>query len=433
MPDVRNWGVANDKGTVHHCDRAMEWRSEESEITSRPPQNPQAAMFRQGTQELPSLSVRLLRDDSNFCIFPMSGRETPMRFRLLISAIASIGMLSTGPLGANATSHLVGAESESQGVAALEFTRLAGASRYDTAVEVSRTLHPDPVTPGGIVVLASGMNFPDALSAGPLAALHDAPVLLLPSSGSLPASVIAELRRLSPKSGYLLGGTGAVSAQVEAQVARFVPDVVRVAGVNRYETSSMAALLTAHYFDETGDPMDPIFSEYTYLANGNGYADALAGGAAASLHEIPAPMLLTTPTRLPQETVDWFGLIGGRKLRILGGTGAISAPVAASLASLAMSTTRLAGADRFSTAAAISRDSFPTTTSTVFLVNGLNYPDALAVAPSARIINGPVLLTRPECVPAATLAEISRLGATHIIAVGGPGAVSEASLHLRAC
>ena len=88
---------------------------------------------------------------------------------------------------------------------------------------------------------------------------------------------------------------------------------------------------------------------------------------------------------------------------------------------------RLAGADRFGTAAAIARATF-TQSDTVLLASGLerNLPDALAGNYLAGLQNAPILLTTPGSMPAVTRQAIAALGAKRVIILGGPSAVSEA-------
>ncbi len=87
---------------------------------------------------------------------------------------------------------------------------------------------------------------------------------------------------------------------------------------------------------------------------------------------------------------------------------------------------RLAGADRYATAAAISRSQFGGGASTVFIATGAGFPDALAGAPAAAKARGPVLLTQRGALPAATATELARLKPSKIVVLGGGGAVSDA-------
>lgn len=86
---------------------------------------------------------------------------------------------------------------------------------------------------------------------------------------------------------------------------------------------------------------------------------------------------------------------------------------------------RHAGPDRYATAIKISQATFPTgTVETAVLASGEAFPDALAASGLAGVYGSPVLLTRPTALPSGLLPELKRLGATKVVIVGGPGAVS---------
>ncbi|HDL49925.1 MAG TPA: cell wall-binding repeat-containing protein [Actinobacteria bacterium] len=88
------------------------------------------------------------------------------------------------------------------------------------------------------------------------------------------------------------------------------------------------------------------------------------------------------------------------------------------------STTRLAGADRYGTAVAISQDAFPSGASTVFVANGSGFPDALAGGVAAANANGPILLVQTDSIPSVTATELTRLSPTEITILGGTATVS---------
>lgn len=98
--------------------------------------------------------------------------------------------------------------------ARLRTSRLAGADRYATAVEISERAFPESAP---VVYVARADAFADALAGG---SLTDGPVLLVPSCGTVPAVVRAEIRRLAPSEIIALGGTGAVCDAVLAQVSQ---------------------------------------------------------------------------------------------------------------------------------------------------------------------------------------------------------------------
>lgn len=85
--------------------------------------------------------------------------------------------------------------------------------------------------------------------------------------------------------------------------------------------------------------------------------------------------------------------------------------------------TRVAGQNRYDTAIALSKSTF-THADTVVLATGEGFADALAASSLAGVYGSPVLLTPKVALPDGLLAELSRLGATRVVLVGGTGAVS---------
>jgi putative cell wall-binding protein len=91
------------------------------------------------------------------------------------------------------------------------------------------------------------------------------------------------------------------------------------------------------------------------------------------------------------------------------------------------SAARIAGDDRFSTAAAVSKSAYPSAgVQVVYVTTGLDFPDALSAAPAAAAQGGPILLVRPDSMPEATKIEIRRLAPKKIVVVGGEAAVNSA-------
>lgn len=86
---------------------------------------------------------------------------------------------------------------------------------------------------------------------------------------------------------------------------------------------------------------------------------------------------------------------------------------------------RVAGPDRFATAAQISQRAFEPGVAAAYVVTGLDFPDALAAAPAAAAAGAPLLLVTASEVPAPTAQELSRLQPGRIVVVGNPKAVSE--------
>ncbi|WP_114905564.1 cell wall-binding repeat-containing protein [Ornithinimicrobium murale] len=91
---------------------------------------------------------------------------------------------------------------------------------------------------------------------------------------------------------------------------------------------------------------------------------------------------------------------------------------------LAFSVERLAGADRYETAAAVSREFFAPGVPVAVVATGLNFPDGLAAGPAADELGGPVLFVTRDSIPAATRAELVRLRPQEIVVVGGLDVIS---------
>lgn len=191
-------------------------------------------------------------------------------------------------------------------------------------------------------------------------------------------------------------------------------DLTRLAGPDRFTTS--AAISAASF-----DPGAPV----AYVANGLTFPDALSGAPVAAL--TGGPILLSQPTAIPAAALTELKRLQPQRIVILGGPASISATVAAQLDELTSgSVTRLSGPDRYTTSAAISAATYAPGVPVAFVANGLDFPDALSGAPVAGAGGGPVLLSQPNALPTAILAELERLQPQHIIVLGGPASVSAA-------
>lgn len=324
--------------------------------------------------------------------------------RRLLPALALLGVLA--PL-------LVSVASPA--AAGPDVRRIAGVDRYATAVAVARESHSDSAT---VAIVTTGGTFPDALAGGPAAAKLGGPVLLT-ARDTVPAVVLDELRRLRPQRVLVLGGTGAVSDAAVVQIQREGLVVERLAGAGRYET---AALVSQAAF-APGAPT-------VYVATGADYPDALAGAAAASA--AGAPVLLVGRDDLPKATAAELGRLQPQRLVVLGGPGAVSARVEQQLAAYAPTVTRIAGADRYATAAAIARAT-PGRPDAIFLATGQGFADALAGGPAAAAANAPVLLVPPTCIPGPVHVEMQRHDYPPVTLLGGAAALGPDVAELRPC
>lgn len=295
--------------------------------------------------------------------------------------------------------------------AAPAVARLAGADRYGTAAAISAATYPGGATRAFV---ATGENFPDALAGGAAGGYLGAPVLLVTRNG-IPQVTRNELARLRPGQIIVLGGTGTVSEAVHTGLVPYSTSgqVARLGGVDRYAT---AALVSKTWY-APGPPS-------VFLAVGSGFADALSGAPAAALRS--SPLLLVQPNAIPAVTQAELRRLAPQRIFVLGGTGVISAVVAAQLdAYTAGPVTRLAGSDRYATAAAVAR-AFWTKAAATYVATGVSFADALAGGAAAGRAKVPMLLVTSSGVPLTIGQELLRLQPYRVNVLGGTGVVSSA-------
>lgn len=178
-------------------------------------------------------------------------------------------------------------------------TRLGGKDRYETSLKVANALQNV-----NSVFIASGENFPDAISAASIASIKNSPIILT-SRLSLPAEIQKYANSSSITKKYVIGGTGAVSDAVLNKLS----GAERVYGQNRYETNVAVINKFQNEYDFTD----------VFAASGKSYPDALTGSAAAS--KIKAPAFIIDDNSTPfvkdymitiKDKISTLTAIGGR-------------------------------------------------------------------------------------------------------------------------
>lgn len=299
-----------------------------------------------------------------------------------------------------------------------DVARISGSNRFTTAIEISKAAFPDPIVSTPVVLVASGLNFPDALSAGPVAAALGGP-LLLTSPTSLSADVIAEINRLNPDKIYVVGGPGAVSNAVYAALTPLAGEIERISGPDRYATSRA---VTALGFG-TADTV--------YVATGAGFADALAAGAAAGTKPGPVILVPGTDASADAATLQLITSLGPTSIEVVGSSSVISEGMLTSLSTVAPAVRR-AGPDRIATAVAVNAAAF-TSSEFVYLTNAFSFPDALAGSVLATLEPGPMFTVRSNCLSSAVRDAITTLGASEVRLLGGPSVLTVQVAALRTC
>ncbi|USQ80673.1 S8 family serine peptidase [Ornithinimicrobium faecis] len=298
----------------------------------------------------------------------------------------------------------------------VEIERVAGENRYETAALIAGE-YPDGVN---TVYIMTGQTFADALTGAAPASEgripgtvnmftadgSPAPALLV-KADQVPSATRAALEAIDPDHLVILGGEEAISADVEDELATW-GEVDRVAGQDRYET---ATLLSQMY---------PTGLDRVYVASGedDSFADSLAGSALAG-HE-GVPVLLTQSDHVPATLAQALDRLDAGEVVVLGGPLAVTDEVMDQLGA----ERRLAGEDRYDTAAVISAQ-HPAEAQGTFVATGELWPDALTGSALAAHRGVPVNLTKSAHLPNVTADELERLTPGSVTVLGGPIAVAE--------
>lgn len=236
--------------------------------------------------------------------------------------------------------------------------RIQGVHRYETAASIAASAF----TKSDRAVLVSGSNFADALSAGNLA--DHAPIFLFEKTDMMQRA-INTMRSLDVKEVVIIGGEKSVPKSAEEKLKEKNFKVIRIAGRNRYETSTkLAKQLKAKNKDNV------------VLANGEKFADALS--AAPYAVQKKQTLVLTDGKTLPKDikAQDVKTIIGGEKSVNIKGLNKAQ---------------RISGKDRYETSLEVLKHM--NKTQSAVIADGRDYPDALAATPYAVKKNTGILLS----------------------------------------
>ncbi|WP_349305143.1 cell wall-binding repeat-containing protein [Agrococcus sp. Marseille-Q4369] len=233
--------------------------------------------------------------------------------------------------------------------------------------------------------------------------------------------MLQEIQRLQPAEVVIVGGEPSVSAAVETAVRQLAPPrpIVRLGGTDRFHTSR---LIAEHAFGSASDAL---------IATGLKFPDALAAGPVAVRRDGPVLLVngesgvLDTATRATLERlgVGWVGVVGDAS--------SVSAGIASGLGGAGIDVDRYAGADRFATAAQLAREFG--VVGTAYLASGTGFSDALAGAAAAGRDGAPLLLSRRECMPAATRSALLAAEPDRVLVLGGQPTLSQAAASYTRC
>lgn len=244
--------------------------------------------------------------------------------------------------------------------------RLSGLTRIDTAIAVSKEGWPNTAN---TVILTRDDLYPDALTGTPLSKKLDAPILFTNRLTLTPATA-TEITRLKPQKVIILGGTVAVSQEIENGLKQSY-EVQRIGGIDMYETAAKIAA-------ELG------YKGKAVIATGEDFHDALIAAPLAAYKGMP--MLLTEKNGLPSFTKDALKLIAPTETIVVGRSDTVSDSVLTELTNAK----RYSGSDFYQTAVVVA-ENFGADASKIFFATGRDFPDALTGSALAAKFNNPII------------------------------------------
>lgn len=284
--------------------------------------------------------------------------------------------------------------------------RLAGTDRHET----SRLLFEEMgFHRRGVAVVVSGSNYADAVIAGPLAAAYKTGIILVP--GTLDDATRYFLAANAIRKVFIVGGHNAVSPNFEV-IGEFRAGVksTRFDGSSRYETSAKVA----QHLRSIG------VGDYAFLADGGGFPDALAAGAAAGSQN--GYVLLTKTTVSGGKQVDASPQSVKKLARGRLGTVAVGGKAVAASRTYG-NVIGVLGQNRYETATMLAL-AFGGS-SAIVAASGLDFPDALAGSAAVPAVNGALILLPKSGHVGAVWDAAGTLGAKRFYLIGGGRALPE--------
>lgn len=222
---------------------------------------------------------------------------------------------------------------------------IIGKDRYETAALVA-----DKVGNYETVILVNAdETMSDGLSASSLSGKYNAPILLV-KQNKIPDVSMKRIQKA--KKVYIIGGTNAISKEVEKQLSG--KNITRIDGANRYETSELISKELGNY-------------SKVFIVNGkNGEADAMSASSISAKYI--APIILTngkSSNYIKEENKEYY---------VIGGKNVVSDSIVEKY-----SARRIAGEDRYETNRKVISE-FYSGSNKYYVANGNTLVDALTAS-----------------------------------------------------
>lgn len=257
--------------------------------------------------------------------------------------------------------------------------RISGSDRYETSMNILKHLGSKDE-----IYIATGKNFPDALSIGPISHIQEKPLLLIKENDS----EIKSLKEAKIKKITIIGGTSSISKNFENKLKKDF-EVTRISGKDRYETSRKIARL--------------VTNKKVGVATGETYPDALVASSYLGKNKMPLILIDNNKNiNIPEDK---------EAIYTFGGISSVNKTYGK----------RISGKDRYETSRKIA-DEFKNYEN-IIIVSGENFADALSSAPLGKKYNAPIILTKSNKIDDSSKNILKK--AKKVILVGGETSISK--------
>ena len=284
--------------------------------------------------------------------------------------------------------------------------RISGLNRYATSASVALAGWQQ----SDYAVLANGEDFPDALSAAPLAKKYNAPILLT-QKNVLPTETTNTLQQLKVKNVFVVGGTGVVSSTVENQLTSMGIVITRLAGQDRYETD----IKVAKQLDN---------ATKIAIVTGEDFPDALSIAPIAVKENMP--IILVAHNAIPDVVKNYISSQSISKIYVIGSGSSLDSTITTGLSNVELIT----GSDKYQRNLAII-DKFKSDLdlSNVYVATGENFADALSGSILAGKNGNPMLLVGDDAFSSKDYLDKNSINMSNVNILGGTGAVKDSVIN----
>jgi len=249
--------------------------------------------------------------------------------------------------------------------------RIFGEDRYDTAYQIAKQRNEKQDT----VILVRGdgpsnaPNIIDGITASSLVKTLKAHILLT-EENQLPEKTMVALENLSPEKIVMVGGTSAISAEVEETLKDLHYEVDRIAGEDRAHTAAKVAL-----------EMETAKDQTAIIVDGEAELDALVAGPLA-FQGHPILIVNNQENEIPETTQEALKSLGIERLILIGGSEVISEDLEVALNEVENieSVSRFGGKNRIETSLLFAEHEGFGEEIAISLVSGESYVDATAAS-----------------------------------------------------